>query len=161
MSSLAVWCLGAALAVRCNTGHLLLVTVKLPFFCVVYRWCLRAPIRHGIAVTAYMLKNPAPWHTLSTSSYQQAVLQSTAHVSCRLAGSANGSIKMWSYGSPAFCDSSEPRLLRQLKKVDPRSGVGSNPHNKIIGLAVSAGGRVLWSVGKAAVSLWSTHSKWG
>lgn len=66
---------------------------------------------------------------------------------------------MWSYGSPAFTDSAAPRLLRQLKKVDPRSGVGGNPHSKVVGLAVSTGGRVLWSVGKATVSLWSTHSE--
>lgn len=66
---------------------------------------------------------------------------------------------MWSYGSPAFTDSAAPRLLRQLKKVDPRSGVASNPHSKVVGLSVSAGGRVLWSVGKATVSLWSTHSE--
>jgi hypothetical protein len=47
------------------------------------------------------------------------------------AGSSSGAIKMWSYGSPAFTDSSAPRLLRQLKKVDPRSGVGGNPHSKV------------------------------
>jgi hypothetical protein len=75
------------------------------------------------------------------------------------AGSSSGAIKMWSYGSPAFTDSSAPRLLRQLKKVDSRSGVGGNPHSKVVGLAVSAGGQVLWSIGKASVSLWSTHSE--
>lgn len=66
---------------------------------------------------------------------------------------------MWSYGSPAFTDSAAPRLLRQLKKVDQRSGVGGNAHSKVVGLAVSSGGRVLWSVGKATISLWSTHSR--
>jgi hypothetical protein len=30
---------------------------------------------------------------------------------------------------------------------------------QVVGLAVSAGGRVLWSVGKATVSLWRTHSE--
>lgn len=75
------------------------------------------------------------------------------------AGSSSGAIKMWSYGSPAFTDSTAPRLLRQLKKVDPRSGVGSNTHSKVVELSVSAGGRVLWSVGKVTVSLWSTHSE--
>lgn len=78
---------------------------------------------------------------------------------CIPAGSSSGAIKMWGYGSPAFTDSAAPRLLRQLKKVDPRSGVGGNPHSKVVGLAVSAGGQVLWSVGKATVSLWSTHSE--
>jgi hypothetical protein len=66
---------------------------------------------------------------------------------------------MWSYGSPAFTDSAAPRLLRQLRKVDQRSGVGSNPHGKVVGLAVSSGGRVLWSVGKDSASLWSIHSE--
>jgi hypothetical protein len=68
-------------------------------------------------------------------------------------------MKMWSYGSPAFGEAGPPRLLRQLKAVDSRSGVGSCPHSKVVALGVSAGGRVLWSVGKSSVSLWSTHSK--
>jgi hypothetical protein len=66
---------------------------------------------------------------------------------------------MWSYGSPTFTYSAAPRLLRQLKRVDQRSGVASNPHGKVVGLAVSSGGRVLWSVGKDSASLWSVHSE--
>lgn len=66
---------------------------------------------------------------------------------------------MWSYGSPAFAQGGgTPRLLRQLKAVDRLSGVAASPHSKVVALAVSAGGRVLWSAGKSSVSLWSTHS---
>jgi hypothetical protein len=66
---------------------------------------------------------------------------------------------MWNYGSPAFADASPPRLLRQLCKLDARSGVQLPPHSKVVALAVSAGGRVLWSAGKNTISLWSTHSE--
>lgn len=75
------------------------------------------------------------------------------------AGTATGALRMWSYGSPAFAEQAAPRLLRQLCKLDARSGVQLPPHSKVIALAVSAGGRVLWSAGKSTISLWSTHSE--
>jgi WD40 repeat protein len=78
---------------------------------------------------------------------------------CLAAGTSTGAIRLWNYGSPAFADAAPPRLLRQLCKLDARSGVQLPPHSKIIGLAVSAGGRVLWSAGKNTISLWSTHSE--
>ncbi|WIA12339.1 hypothetical protein OEZ85_012390 [Tetradesmus obliquus] len=73
-------------------------------------------------------------------------------------GTATGALRMWSYGSPAFAEQAAPRLLRQLCKLDARSGVQLPPHSKVIALAVSAGGRVLWSAGKSTISLWSTHN---
>ncbi|KAF6261315.1 hypothetical protein COO60DRAFT_1636898 [Scenedesmus sp. NREL 46B-D3] len=73
-------------------------------------------------------------------------------------GTSTGAIRMWNYGSPAFADAAAPRLLRQLCKLDARSGVQLAPHGKVVGLAVAAGGRVLWSAGKNSISLWSTHS---
>jgi hypothetical protein len=76
-----------------------------------------------------------------------------------IAGTSSGAIRMWNYGSPACADAAPPRLLRQLCKLDARSGVQLPPHSKVIGLSVSAGGRVLWSAGKNTVSLWSTHSE--
>lgn len=77
-----------------------------------------------------------------------------------LPGAANGAIKMWNCSGPGFRDSAAaPRPLRQLRKLDARTGVSLDPHSKVVGLAVSAGGRVLWSVGKSSISLWSTHSK--
>lgn len=75
-------------------------------------------------------------------------------------GSGNGAVKMWGYGNPAYNDSgAPPRLLRQLKKLDARTGVALNPHSKVIAVEVSMGGRVVWSVGKNTINLWNAHSK--
>lgn len=65
---------------------------------------------------------------------------------------------MWSYGNQAFTDSSPPLKLRQLQKLEGK-GVASRPHSKVVGMVVSASGRVLWSVGKNTISLWSSHSE--
>eukprot|EP00775_Hariotina_reticulata_P006490 gene6490-6717_t len=72
-------------------------------------------------------------------------------------GSGTGSMTMWSYGNQAFADSSPPRKLRQLQKLEGK-GVASRPHNKVVGMAVSGSGLVLWSVGKNTISLWSCHN---
>eukprot|EP00879_Flechtneria_rotunda_P025468 GHRR01027067.1.p1 GENE.GHRR01027067.1~~GHRR01027067.1.p1 ORF type:complete len:899 (+),score=342.06 GHRR01027067.1:659-3355(+) len=72
-------------------------------------------------------------------------------------GSSNGAMKMWSYGCPAYADPSTPRQLRQLRKFDSRS-TASSPHSKVIAMAVSSSGRVLWSVGKNTINIWSTHN---
>ncbi|KAF8071307.1 IP5P13 [Scenedesmus sp. PABB004] len=74
-------------------------------------------------------------------------------------GSANGAVKLWSYGSPAaFTDPGPPRQLRQLRKVDARSGVPSNPHRKVVAMAVTTSGRLLWTAGKSTISLWSAYN---
>eukprot|EP00878_Enallax_costatus_P018559 GHUV01019542.1.p1 GENE.GHUV01019542.1~~GHUV01019542.1.p1 ORF type:complete len:869 (+),score=293.46 GHUV01019542.1:298-2904(+) len=74
-------------------------------------------------------------------------------------GSGNGAVKMWSYGSPAYADpGGPPRLLRQLKKVDYRTRVELNPHSKVVAVEVSSSGRVLWTVGKNTINLWSAHN---
>jgi phosphatidylinositol-bisphosphatase len=41
---------------------------------------------------------------------------------------------------------------------DATSGGGSDPHSRVVRVAVSSGGRVLWTAGRETLALWSAHS---
>jgi len=60
---------------------------------------------------------------------------------------------MWSYpaGSPP---NTAPLRWRSLRKN------GKLPHRKVVRLAVTAGGRLLWTSGKSTLSLWDAYSEW-
>lgn len=68
-------------------------------------------------------------------------------------GSARGEIRMWAYDRAAQSLAAPPRQARNLRKLQ-----GGPPHGKVARLAVSAGGRVLWSCGRETLSLWSAFS---
>jgi hypothetical protein len=72
------------------------------------------------------------------------------------AGSTNGAVKLWGYGSGPF---QVPSLLRQLRKKASGSQGGSLPHAKVVRLALSSSGKVLWTAGKETISLWVARSK--
>lgn len=128
---------------RLLTGALLLLPPlqRLPLLCLCVCMCAHA------------------MHVLTPCSHSACCMAPACLHANALAGSANGAIKMWSYGSPAYSDTAPPRPLRQLRKQEPRGGTSSNPHSKVVGLAVAASGRVLWSAGKNTVSLWSAYSE--
>ncbi|GBF99290.1 inositol polyphosphate phosphatase [Raphidocelis subcapitata] len=68
------------------------------------------------------------------------------------AGGSAGAIRMWSYqGAPS--PALPPRQARNLRKLQ-----GGPPHGKVMRLAISAGGRVLWSCGRETLSLWSAYN---
>ena len=73
------------------------------------------------------------------------------------AGSTNGAVKMWGYGEELF---KFPSLLRQLRKKASGSQGGALPHAKVVRLALSSSGRVLWTAGKETISLWVARSEW-
>ena len=90
---------------------------------------------------------------------------------CLVTGARNGQVKMWSYGdAPAAGGARAPvrwRTLRRPGGVGAGAGVGADggggggggasAHSRVVRVAMSAGGRVLWTAGRETLALWSAH----
>jgi phosphatidylinositol-bisphosphatase len=103
---------------------------------------------------------------------------------CLVTGARNGSVKMWCYNTQggSTAAAAPPVRWRTLRKPGVGGGggaadgggggggggalagtlgapsAGADAHSRVVRVAMSAGGRVLWTAGRETLALWSAHS---